>query len=90
MNPVDVPALDEIEFEWPPEWDILFIMMERRLALSVDGVIPISQLTFIRCAPPEQMRVPLVNLLRGYIAPRPSNFELSIQGNMLLVLDRPT
>lgn len=87
MYPQNVPRLEEIHFKEPPEWDILFILIERRLALSVEGITPISLLRF-RCAPPEEIRVPLVSLLRGRIIRRPSNYELSIQGNILLVLGR--
>ncbi|CAG7849536.1 SubName: Full=Uncharacterized protein {ECO:0000313/EMBL:CCA75155.1} [Serendipita indica DSM 11827] len=87
MHPQGVPRLEEIRLIPPPEWDILFIMIERRLALSVKGLTPISQLTF-GCAPPEEIRVPLVSLLKGHITRRLSNYELSVQGNILLVLGR--
>jgi hypothetical protein len=86
-QPEDCPCLEDIEFlESAPEWDILFIMLERRNFLinpSVSRVRRIS-LPFIS----NELRAPLACLLRGKYTARPSNKDLSFKETLGLIFDK--
>ncbi|CCA72501.1 hypothetical protein PIIN_06438 [Serendipita indica DSM 11827] len=86
MHPSELPLLDTLGLHACPEWDILFIMLEKRLFAQTYGIKPIENLIFAR-AIPMRIKHSLASLLAGHIFPRPSNYELSIQGNLELFLD---
>ncbi|KIM27336.1 hypothetical protein M408DRAFT_169099 [Serendipita vermifera MAFF 305830] len=80
------PSLEEVHFfGYPPEWDILLIMLERRNFLTTSAVSRIKRLRlpFIT----EELCDPVVSLLRGMFVNRPSNNELVLGGAPLSLLD---
>jgi hypothetical protein len=83
----DYPCLSEIKFrQSAPEWDMLFIMLERRNFLTNRRVSRISRvsLPFI----PDGLRAPLASLLRGLYTTRPPNKDLSFEGIIDLIFDK--
>ncbi|KIM24223.1 hypothetical protein M408DRAFT_27201 [Serendipita vermifera MAFF 305830] len=79
IQPHNCPLLEHIEFGQLPEWDWLFIMLERRNYSNLHGVLRIKSLTFRTAVPSELLR-PLTHLLAGRLTLRPSNQELSVNG----------
>ncbi|CAG7848473.1 SubName: Full=Uncharacterized protein {ECO:0000313/EMBL:CCA74058.1} [Serendipita indica DSM 11827] len=75
------PNLEEIGLSQCPEWDYLFIMLERRNLLPNSKVSRIKKLS-LPAVPAYVILNPLTHLLRGQVAPRPSNRILSIEGRM--------
>ncbi|CAG7850495.1 SubName: Full=Uncharacterized protein {ECO:0000313/EMBL:CCA76083.1} [Serendipita indica DSM 11827] len=75
------PSLEEISMAQCPEWDFLFIMLERRNLLPNSKVSRIKRLS-LPAVPAYVILNPLTHLLRGQVAPRPSNQTLSIAGRM--------
>lgn len=66
------PSLSEINFiNSPPEWDILFLMLERRNFLESSG----SRSPFA-----EALHIPLALILGGTFSERPSNEDLLLGG----------
>ncbi|CCA72502.1 hypothetical protein PIIN_06439 [Serendipita indica DSM 11827] len=86
MHPSELPVLETLDLHACPEWDILFIMLEKRLLTQTYGIKPIENLIFDR-AISTRIKHSLASLLAGHIFPRPSNYELSMQGNLELFLD---
>ena len=86
MCPEDLPSLTAFHLSSCPEWDTLFIMLEKRLLLQTSGVKPIETIGFSRMIPPG-IKSALAQLLAGYIVPRPSNYDLSMHGNLDIFLD---
>ncbi|CCA76804.1 hypothetical protein PIIN_10790, partial [Serendipita indica DSM 11827] len=86
MHPSELPLLETLDLHASPEWDILFIMLEKRLLTQTYGIKPIENLIFDR-AISTRIKHSLASLLAGHILPRPSNYELSMQGNLELFLD---
>lgn len=85
-QPEQCPALDEVKFRgWPPDWDALFLMLEKRNFLENSGVSNICRivLPFI----PGELRAPLASLLGGQHIERPSNEELLLGGSQDLIVD---
>jgi hypothetical protein len=83
-HPEYCPALRQIWFGTPVEWDILFLMLERRNHetgyVSMIDIVSLPYIPFI-------LRKPLGLLLEGRRAERPSNLELSFAGVLELVCD---
>ncbi|CAG7849130.1 SubName: Full=Uncharacterized protein {ECO:0000313/EMBL:CCA76426.1} [Serendipita indica DSM 11827] len=86
IHPTELPLLDTLELYTCPEWDILFIMLEKRLLVQTSNVKSIERITFNR-DPPPTIKQPLARLLAGHIVSRPSNYELSMLGNLDAFLD---
>ncbi|CCA76915.1 hypothetical protein PIIN_10898 [Serendipita indica DSM 11827] len=86
MHPSELPLLDTLGLYACPEWDILFIMLEKRLLTQTYGIKPLENLIFDR-AILATIKNSLASLLAGHILPRPSNYELSMQGNLDIFLD---
>ena len=86
MHPSELPSLDTLELGSCPEWDILFIMLEKRLLGQTTGIKPVETILFSRMIPTRTKRA-LALLLAGHIASRPSNYQLSMQGNLDIFLD---
>ena len=86
MHPTELPLLDTLELGSCPEWDILFIMLEKRLLGQTTGAKPIEMILFSRVIP-KRIKRALALLLAGHVVSRPSNHELSMQGNLDIFLD---
>jgi len=80
LKPDICPALQELEINFVPEWDLLFLMLERRNYLPLSrGVAQIKRLAFpISIAP--NLLIPLTDILNGRFTERPLNLELSFYG----------
>lgn len=86
LQPSNLPALESISLHHMPEWDILFIMLERKNFVAQSGVSRIKRLSLPGTCP-TRFRRPLYDLLHGYYTDRPSNYDLSIVGNAEIILD---
>ncbi|CAG7849129.1 SubName: Full=Uncharacterized protein {ECO:0000313/EMBL:CCA75980.1} [Serendipita indica DSM 11827] len=86
MHPNELPLLETLILQTCPEWDILFILLEKRLLTQTQGVKPIENLIFHRLIP-KRIKHSLALLLAGHVVSRPSNYELSMQGNLGIFLD---
>jgi hypothetical protein len=85
-HPSTCPSLSEIKFRRCfPDWDILFLMLEKRNFMMDSAVSLIRRITvpFI----PSELRVPLASLLGGIYTERPANNDLSMGGARELLLD---
>ncbi|KAG8813977.1 hypothetical protein FRC17_001348 [Serendipita sp. 399] len=80
------PNLDYIEFRTYPEWDLLFLMLERRNLLPPSYITSIKTLLFPSSLPFVLLH-PLTQLLGGQAAHRLSNHDLSVTNLMLTCLD---
>jgi hypothetical protein len=90
-NPTSFPSLSHMGLRCFPSWDALFIMLERRNFLpeisypfthspacfTSTCISPITTLAF-PILPSNTILEPLLECLRGKIANRPTNFELSL------------
>lgn len=86
LYPTILPALEILDLGECPEWDIFFIMLEQRNIFTTTGVFRITQVTLPRRAP-TRFYSPIKELLGGRLAKRPSNYDLSIIGNIGNILD---
>ena len=86
-DPHICPLLREVEFGFLPEWDLLFLMLERRnyLPHSLD-IARIETLVLPSPIPPVLL-APLTEILSGRFIERPSNLELSFHGFMNAYFD---
>jgi hypothetical protein len=85
-HPSTCPALNEIRFMQNfPDWDILFLMLEKR-NFMVDSAVSLIRRITLPCIP-SGLRTPLASLLRGSYTERPSNEELFMGGAQELLLD---
>jgi hypothetical protein len=83
-HPDYCPALRQIWFSQLVEWDILFLMLERRnQRTKYVSRIDVVDLPFV----PFILHKPLALLLEGKSAERPSNLELSFEGACELACD---
>jgi hypothetical protein len=81
------PLLERIHFSQFPEWDLLFILLRRRNILNGPHVTPISFLSFPSKAPFFIIK-PLRQLLKGMYPDIPPLRDLSLAGNVEIMLDR--
>ncbi|KAG8808805.1 hypothetical protein FRC17_003768, partial [Serendipita sp. 399] len=77
LRPHDCPSLEQIEFLQYPEWDLLYIMLERRNFLRDARISPI-RLVSMPSSIGLALRQPLNSLLRGRFANRCSNQDVSL------------
>ncbi|PVF93204.1 hypothetical protein CPB86DRAFT_128603 [Serendipita vermifera] len=85
-RPDSYPSLEEIELGECPELDILMIILERRNLLQGPGIKKIRQISFpSSCS--NSIRKIISTLLAGKWAERPSNKDLSLAGNVEILLD---
>lgn len=77
LHPKDCPALEQLQFAQYPEWDLLFIMLERRNFLP-DTSISAIKLVSMPSSMNFRNRRFLTDVLRGRFAHRMSNEELSL------------
>jgi hypothetical protein len=85
-HPSSYPSLETIVLPECPEWDIFAIMLERRNLLTDPSVKPISNVDF-PFPLPRHIDSFVRNLLAGKWTTRPSNFSLSLAGNLEIILD---
>lgn len=81
MNPNGFPALEELGLYQLPEWDIFFIMLERRNVIKVQGVTKLRKISLPKYYP-KGLFGPVFDHISGKFPTRPSNWDLSFQGNM--------
>ncbi|KAG8819715.1 hypothetical protein FRC17_010348 [Serendipita sp. 399] len=79
VRPRDFPSLEEIKFYCLPEWDLLFLMLERRNFLLDQAISKITTV-ILSTTVGAMLKGPLVSLLRGEYTNRLSNHDLSILG----------
>jgi hypothetical protein len=77
------PSLQKLRMRCIPEWDLLFIMLERR-NFSANNPNSEASSTSITCLdlpglPPPFILQPLISRLRRRLTKRPSNYDLSLQ-----------
>ncbi|CCA70179.1 hypothetical protein PIIN_04118 [Serendipita indica DSM 11827] len=75
LHPGLFPVLQELYLMSPPEWDILCIMLEKRLVARTKGVKGLTRLYVGYVAP--DIRHLIQTILNGQISERGSNYELS-------------
>jgi hypothetical protein len=80
------PSLERLEFSECPEWDIFMIMLERRNCKPDSAVIPIQYIV-LPARVPRIIRSAVRERIQGRRSPRPSNYELSLQGNIDILCD---
>jgi hypothetical protein len=85
-RPESYPSLEEIHLGVCPEWDILFIMLERRNLLASQGVTRIKTL-WLPSSLPDSIYQGIGEIMRCKWPERPSNRELSLAGNAKTILD---
>jgi hypothetical protein len=86
LHPKEYPTLNHIKMRNLPNWDVLFILLERRNFQPDEGVSMIGTLS-LPSLPSPAILVPLTHRLKGHYSQRPSNFELSIDSIGPLSLD---
>jgi hypothetical protein len=80
------PRLERLEFSECPEWDVLMIMLERRNCRRDPAVTPIKYIV-LPARIPRIIRSVVRERIQGRRSPRPSNYELSLQGNIDIICD---
>jgi hypothetical protein len=86
MNPSRLPVLESLSLGHLPEWDIFFIMLERRNITKIQGLSRLKKIT-LPSHYPKELLGPIHDLIRGRFATRPSNWDLSLAGNLELLED---
>jgi hypothetical protein len=86
LSPYNHPYLEFISSSHIPEWDILFIMLERRNIVPSSNVSPICKLELPNRIPKDVFDA-LHCLLECKLPQRPSNFDLSLSGSIEIILD---
>ncbi|PVG04124.1 hypothetical protein CPB86DRAFT_778368 [Serendipita vermifera] len=86
LYPNFCPALEELSIDECPEWDIFFIMLERRLMWSINGSRALKVVA-LPAHTPRSLQGFVCEIVQGKLPDRPSNFELSLFGNAELLLD---
>ncbi|PVG04120.1 hypothetical protein CPB86DRAFT_689696, partial [Serendipita vermifera] len=87
LHPDFCPSLEELSMSGCPEWDVFFIMLERRLMCSINGSKAFKAITLPNLIPQSIMHY-MCEILQGKLPDRPSNFDLSLFGKVELLLDR--
>jgi hypothetical protein len=76
-QPTAFPSLHHLRLRQVPNWDILFILLERR-NFRIDREVSMIKTLSLPSLPSPAILHPLVDRLRGLYSPRPSNFEISM------------
>jgi hypothetical protein len=85
-DPEQLPALEALYLEQYPEWDIYFIMLERRLLWSANGSKAFKSIGLPSCTP-QKLLVWACEILQGRLPEREDNLELSVFGDVDVLLD---
>ncbi|PVG03939.1 hypothetical protein CPB86DRAFT_869306 [Serendipita vermifera] len=80
------PALETLSIDEFPEWDIFFIMLERRLLLGAKGATAFKYIT-LPASSPLNLLHHVCEILQGRLPDRPSNFDLSLLSKTKALLD---
>ena len=86
-EPTICPLLTELELDFIPEWDLLFLMLERRNHLPQSLRISRLKTLLLPCPPPPHLLVPLTEILAGRFTVRPPNEDLSTSSFMEVYFD---
>ena len=86
-EPTICPLLVELELDFILEWDLLFLMLERRNYLPKSRHISIIKALLLPSPPPSRLLVPLTEILAGRFTVRPSNEDLSMRSFMEAYFD---
>ena len=90
LQPQSLPALQELEVGYIfPEWDLLFIILEKRIMEESRGrhnILALEKLVFHKRLSPSLRRA-LTARIKGFITPRPLNTHISPAANLRLRLD---
>ncbi|KAG8759853.1 hypothetical protein FRC14_004814 [Serendipita sp. 396] len=87
LRPRDFPSLETVKFYQFPEWDLLFLMLERRNFLLDQSISKITKV-FVPTTLGLVLKEPLTSLLGGQFTNRLSNHELSISGMGEIYFDK--
>ncbi|CAG8725215.1 11443_t:CDS:1, partial [Acaulospora colombiana] len=87
LHPDLCPVLEALSIDECPEWDIFFIMLERRLFLGADRATAFKSITF-SFGTPLSILPHIHEILQGRLPNRPSNFDLSRISKVTTLLDR--
>ncbi|PVG04316.1 hypothetical protein CPB86DRAFT_693954 [Serendipita vermifera] len=87
MDSRQFPSLESIAFRHFPEWDIFFIMLERRNLHHSGKVSPIEKIQ-LPSYYPRFLFTPMHDLICGKFPIRPSNYDLSVAGNTDVLGDK--
>jgi hypothetical protein len=87
LYPTFCPNLGALYMDQCPEWDIFFIMLERRLAWSINGSQPLRSIILPDHTPRSIIRY-ICDILQGRFPERPSNFDLSLFATLEVISDK--
>jgi hypothetical protein len=86
LQPALCPALERLDLDQCPEWDIYFILLENRLIQSVNGIKPFASVT-LPSYTPRSLCCHISEILQNRLPDRPSNSDLSLFGTFPDFLD---
>jgi len=78
-EPTICPLLSELQLGFIPEWDLLFLMLERRNYLPQSQHISRITTLVLPFPPPPRLLIPIKETLAGRFTVRPSNPDLSVR-----------
>ncbi|PVG03940.1 hypothetical protein CPB86DRAFT_869307 [Serendipita vermifera] len=88
LYPSLCPVLDSLTFDECPDWDIFFIMFEKRLFWSARGTTAAFKSIRLPGYTPRYVLPHICEILQGRLPDRPSNFELSPISKAKTLLDK--
>ena len=77
-EPTICPLLSELRLDSIPEWDLLFLMLERRNYLPQSRHVSRIKILTLLLPPPPRLLVPLTEILAGRFTVRPPNEDISV------------
>ncbi|KAG8811230.1 hypothetical protein FRC17_002562 [Serendipita sp. 399] len=87
LNPLNFPSLRELELDWYPQWDILFLMLERRNFQYEDSTFSNIEVLVLPSLTSPSILEPIRLLVQGKITERPSNYEASVTSLYSVISD---
>jgi len=87
-EPARCPLLVELELGFIPEWDLLFLILERRNYLPQSQHISRIETLLLPFPPPPQLLLPLTEILAGRFTVRPPNGDISVSSFREAYFDR--
>lgn len=86
LHPTNFPSLEYICMDTCPQWDIFFILLERRNIYTTSGISRLRHIGLPSISP-TRLHQPITELLGGRLPERPSNYDLSVIGNLDIIMD---
>jgi len=86
-EPTICPLLSRLQLDFIPEWDLLFLMLERRNYLPQSRRVSRIKTLILRLPPPPHLLLPLMEILAGRFTVRPSNEDISVSSFMEAYFD---